>query len=71
VPAPEALRALAEAVAPALASAGDTDLVDDGLSRLATRGTGARRQRQTFERSGDLRDVVTDLVARTAESATG
>ncbi len=71
VPAPEALRALAEAVAPALASAGDTDLVDDGLSRLATRGTGARRQRQSFERSGDLRDVVTDLVARTAESATG
>ena len=38
-------------------------------SRLATQGTGARRQRQAFERSGDLRDVVADLVARTAEAA--
>ena len=55
--------------APALEAAGDTDLVDDGLSRLATRGPGARRQRQAFERSGDLRDVVADLVARTAEAA--
>jgi len=64
-----ALRALAQAVGPALASAGDTDLVDDGLSRLATRGTGARRQRQAFERSGDLRGVVADLVRRTAEAA--
>jgi glutamate---cysteine ligase / carboxylate-amine ligase len=69
VPAAEALRALAEAVGPALEAAGDTDLVDDGLSRLAIQGTGARRQRQAFERSGDLRDVVADLVTRTAEAA--
>jgi len=69
VPAAEALRALAEAVGPALEAAGDTDLVDDGLSRLATRGTGARRQRQAFERTGNLRAVVADLVTRTAEAA--
>jgi glutamate---cysteine ligase / carboxylate-amine ligase len=68
VPAHEALRVLADAVAPALESAGDTRLVDDGLARLATSGTGARRQRQAFERTGDLQAVVADLVTRTAES---
>ncbi len=71
VPAAEALRALTRAVGPALEAAGDTGLVDDGLARLATRGTGARRQRQAFERSGDLRDVVADLVTRTADAAAG
>jgi glutamate---cysteine ligase / carboxylate-amine ligase len=70
VPAAEALRALAEVVGPALAEAGDTSLVDDGLTRLATSGTGARRQRQAFERTGDLRGVVADIVARTADSST-
>jgi carboxylate-amine ligase len=69
VPASEALQALAAAVAPALESAGDTALVDAGLARLGTSGTGARRQRQAFERTGDLRGVVADVVARTAESS--
>jgi carboxylate-amine ligase len=69
VPAREALRAVAEAVGPALADAGDTGLVDDGLARLATSGTGARRQRQAFERTGDLQGVVADLVTRTAQAA--
>ena len=69
VPAADALAALAHAVGPALEAAGDIDLVDAGLSRLATQGTGARRQRQAFERSGDLREVVADLVARTTEAA--
>jgi hypothetical protein len=41
--------------------------VDDGLARLATSGTGARRQRSAFERTGDLRGVVADVVARTAD----
>ena len=71
VSAAEALRALAEEVGPALDSAGDSALVDDGLARLATSGTGARRQRQAFERTGDLQGVVADLVARTAEAAAG
>jgi carboxylate-amine ligase len=69
VPAAAALRALAEEVGPALEASGDTPLVDDGLARLATRGTGARRQRQAWERMGDLKGVVADLVARTAEAA--
>ena len=69
VPAADALHALAEEVGPALEAAGDTVLVADGLARLATSGTGARRQRQAFERTGDLQGVVTDLVARTAEAA--
>jgi carboxylate-amine ligase len=69
VPAAEALAALTDAVAPALAEAGDTEVVDDGLARLATGGTGARRQRQAFERTGDVRGVVADLVTRTAEAA--
>ncbi|MDX6360297.1 MAG: glutamate---cysteine ligase / carboxylate-amine ligase [Nocardioidaceae bacterium] len=69
VPATVALGALAESVGPALQAAGDTALVDAGLARLATSGTGARRQRQAFERTGDLAGVVADVVARTAESS--
>ncbi len=69
VPSRAALHALAEAVGPALESAGDVGLVDEGLARLATSGTGARRQRQAFERTGDLRGVVADVVARTTEAA--
>jgi carboxylate-amine ligase len=69
VPAGEALRVLADEVGPALETAGDTALVEDGLARLAIVGTGARRQRQAFERTGDLRSVVADLVARTREAA--
>jgi carboxylate-amine ligase len=71
VTAAEALRALAEEVGPALESAGDSALVDEGLARLATSGTGARRQRQAFERTGDLQGVVADLVTRTAQAAAG
>ncbi len=69
VPAAEAVAALVEEVGPALEEAGDLALVEDGLARLTLGGTGARRQRQAFERTGDLRGVVADLVARTAEAA--
>ena len=71
VPAGDALRALAEHVAPALEAAGDTGRVEDGLARLSATGNGARRQHAARERSGDLRGVVDDLVARTADSVTG
>jgi carboxylate-amine ligase len=70
VAAAEAVRALRETVAAALDEAGDTDLVDEGIARLAVTGTGARRQRAAFERTGDLRGVVQDLVSRTRD-ATG
>jgi carboxylate-amine ligase len=68
VPAGEAVRALVDRVAPALAESGDTDLVADGLGRLSATGNGARRQRAAFERTGDLRGVVADLVERTSDS---
>jgi len=68
VPAFEALEALLERAAPALAEAGDEDLVSEGLARLRTTGSGARRQRAAYERTGELRDVVADLVTRTADS---
>ncbi|MGC4109007.1 MAG: glutamate--cysteine ligase [Nocardioides sp.] len=68
VPAKVALEALVERVAPALAAAGDTDLVDEGLARLSATGTGARRQRAAYERTQDLQAVVGDLVERTSRS---
>ena len=68
VPADTAVRALRDAVADALQVAGDLDLVDEAIERLAASGTGARRQRAAYERTGELRDVVTDLVTRTVDS---
>jgi carboxylate-amine ligase len=65
VPAGEALDALVERVAPALVEAGDADFVGQAVTRLAATGNGARRQREAFERAGDLRGVVADLVDRT------
>jgi carboxylate-amine ligase len=66
VPARQALDSLLGRVSPALSEAGDTERVAEGLARLTAQGNGARRQRAAYERSGDLRDVVRDLVARTA-----
>ena len=68
VPATEAVGALVDRVSPALAASGDTDLVVDGLDRLSATGNGARRQRAAFERTGDIRGVVADLVERTTDS---
>src|SRR5699024_12116598 len=50
-------------VRPALAAAGDEDLVEDGLGRLLRTGTGADRQRRILAQSGDRRDVVAAAVA--------
>ena len=69
LPAAEAVDALVERVALALDAAGDRELVDAGLARLSATGTGARRQRQALERTGDVREVVADLVTRTADAA--
>jgi carboxylate-amine ligase len=71
VAAKEALEALRDLVSDALEQAGDTGLVADGLARLWETGNGARRQRATYERTGDLRGVVADVVTRTHESACG
>jgi glutamate---cysteine ligase / carboxylate-amine ligase len=71
VPALDALRALVEHVGAALDAAGDTARVEHSLERLSATGNGARRQRAALERSEDLRGVVDDLVARTADSVSG
>ena len=68
-PADDVLGLLVDTVRPALASAGDEDRVQAGLARLASRGGGATRQRQAYERTGEVSGVVADLVARTRESA--
>lgn len=42
----------------ALEEYGDREAVRDGLDRIRSRGTGARRQREVFARTGRLIDVV-------------
>jgi carboxylate-amine ligase len=71
VPAADALRALTDLVQPALHEAGDVERVDDGLARLRATGNGARRQRAAYERTGELRAVVADVVTRTRASLGG
>jgi|tagenome__1003787_1003787.scaffolds.fasta_scaffold20987761_5 carboxylate-amine ligase len=68
VPARQAIGALVEHVAEALGRTGDTSRVEEGLLRLFSAGTGALRQRATFERTGTLQHVVADLVSRTQVS---
>jgi carboxylate-amine ligase len=65
-PAQEVLHDLVEHVRPALVDAGDESLVDNHLSQVLDRGTGARRQRQTLERTGQLVDVLADAAHVTA-----
>jgi carboxylate-amine ligase len=69
VEAQEAVATFREIVDDALRRAGDVDRVDEGLARLFAAGTGARRQRAAYERTGEIGDVVADLVARTTASA--
>ncbi|WP_163542383.1 glutamate--cysteine ligase [Occultella kanbiaonis] len=65
-PAGEVLAALVAHVRPALEDSGDLDLVRDGLAHVTERGTGARLQRDTLERNGDLAEVVAAAARRTA-----
>jgi carboxylate-amine ligase len=57
--------ALVRHVSAALAEAGDTGVVDRGLSAIRTRGTGSELQRAAFAAAGSLSDVVNTVVART------
>lgn len=52
---------LVATVRPALLRHGDLPLVDAGLNRLRTEGTGADRQRRVLERTGDPRAVLAEL----------
>lgn len=66
-PAAEVLAALAEHVRPALADAGDERLVDEGLTALLRRGTGADLQRRVHAQTGDPAAVVRAAVLITGE----
>ncbi|KAA1424818.1 YbdK family carboxylate-amine ligase [Mumia zhuanghuii] len=68
LPAGDVLANLVSHVAEALADAGDTDLVHEGLERIAQSGTGADHQRRIGV-DGDLVAVVADLALRTDPDA--
>jgi carboxylate-amine ligase len=65
-PAGEVLDALIEHTRPALADAGELDLVTGRLSDVRRRGGGSARQREAWESAGRLEDVVTAAVRATA-----
>jgi carboxylate-amine ligase len=64
-PAADVLRALVDHVRPALAAAGDEQLVTAGVADVLRRGTGAVLQRSVYAGTGDLAAVVRAAVAAT------
>ncbi|MFF7976386.1 glutamate--cysteine ligase [Streptomyces sp. NPDC007905] len=64
-PAPDVLRSLLEHAGDALAESGDAERADEAVADLLRRGNGAVEQRRLLERTGSLRDVVTECVRRT------
>ncbi len=64
-PAADVVGQLVDHVREALAANGDLELVEAGVARLARNGNGASQQRRTFERTGQLVDVVADASRRT------
>ena len=67
-PAADVVGRLVEEIRPALGSFGDLDLVETGVARLLADGTGSTRQRRTFERTGQLVDVVAEAARLTAST---
>ena len=61
-PAADVVADLVAHVRPALEATGDDALVDEAVQRVLDHGTGADRQRQVMERTGDLSDVVAAVV---------
>lgn len=66
VPARRLVGSLLDFIGPALRALGEWDEVSGQVERVFADGTGATRQRQVFERSGRLEDVVEFVVAETA-----
>lgn len=64
-PAEAVVRSLLEHVGDALADSGDLARAEEAVRGLLERGNGARVQRELMERTGSLRDVVTECVRRT------
>lgn len=57
-PASEVIGALVDHVRPAVRRCGDEDLMTTRIDRVFSRGNGATRQREMFQRTGSLSDVV-------------
>ncbi|MGW2948364.1 glutamate-cysteine ligase family protein, partial [Streptomyces sp. NPDC001226] len=64
-PAPDVLRSLLDHVGDALTESGDATRVEEAVADLLRRGNGAREQRLLMERTGSLRDVVTECIRQT------
>ncbi|MFJ3334708.1 glutamate--cysteine ligase [Streptomyces sp. NPDC086766] len=64
-PAESVVRDLIDHVGEALADTGDHERVHEAAAGLLGRGNGARVQRELMERTGSLRDVVTECVRLT------
>ena len=65
-PAHDVLGALLDHARPALAEAGDEQRVEDGVTTVLRRGTGADLQRRVYRETGDLAAVVRAAVDATA-----
>jgi carboxylate-amine ligase len=65
VPAPEQLSTLVQQVRPALDALGEYDRVVHELDRIAAQGNGAMRQRNTWRRRGQARDVIEEAATIT------
>lgn len=65
-PAREVLAELLEHVQPALRECGDETAVSEAAEKVGARGNGADLQRATWERTGNLADVVAEAVRITA-----
>ncbi|MER5717935.1 glutamate--cysteine ligase [Streptomyces sp. NPDC002132] len=64
-PAETVVNALLDHVSDALADSGDLDRAREGCAALLRDGNGARIQREVWERTGSLREVVTACVRHT------
>lgn len=64
-PAPQVIRALIDHVRPVLTEQGELDIVEDLVSAVFSRGTGARAQRQIYRLSAQLTGVVAHAVQAT------
>jgi carboxylate-amine ligase len=65
LPAEAVVRALLDHVEEALADTGDLDRARAACEELLREGNGAQVQRALMERTGSLRDVVTECVRHT------
>lgn len=67
-PADDVVEQLVDHVRPALRRSGDEALVTERLDRLFIRGTGATRQRELLEQSGDVTEVIAELARATTDN---